>query len=185
MGRLVGSGSSYQLDPHKSRPRPANGPTTDCFDRFRSVAAENSLVKEFIWDPVDKLPTLWIRYLPCGPTKRVSRVGWALSAVGVFGCQKAACFYSWTLWITTLTLRIRRRPSGSAPIEQQGRRVGKSSHIGLREWAGWEDVEGLTTCGSPATKTNGAKMRNIKTARGHVGRGRLHVWSALAAAYLF
>ena len=76
-------------------------------------------------DPVDQGlpygPTLWIRQLPSGPPKRVSRAGWAVTSVGVYGCQKAARFYSWTLWITTLTLRVRHRPSGSAPIEPQGR----------------------------------------------------------------
>src|SRR5258708_17451202 len=66
-------------------------------------------------------PTLWVRQPPSGPAKRVPKVGLAVSAVALFGCQKASCFYSWTLWITTLTLRIRHRPSGSAAIEQQGR----------------------------------------------------------------
>src|SRR5258708_5534669 len=74
-------------------------------------------------DPVDHLPTLWTRQPPSGPAKQVSRAGWAVSAVVVPGCQKASCFYSWTLWTTTLTLRIRLRPSGSAPIDPQGRRV--------------------------------------------------------------
>ena len=74
-------------------------------------------------DPVDQVSTLWITLPPSGPTKRVSRAGLALSAVALFGGQKASCFCSWTLWITTLTLRIRLRPSGSAPIEQQGQRV--------------------------------------------------------------
>jgi len=67
-------------------------------------------------DPVDQVSTLWITLPPPGPTKRVSRVGLAVSAVALFGCQKDSCFCSWTLWITTLTLRIRLRPSGSAPI---------------------------------------------------------------------
>ena len=74
-------------------------------------------------DPVDQVSTLWITLPPSGPTKWVSRAGLAVSAVAPFGCQKASCFCSWTLWTTTLTLRIRFRPSGSAPIEQQGQRV--------------------------------------------------------------
>ena len=44
----------------------------------------------------------------------------AVSAVAHFGGQKGSCFYSWTLWITTLTLRVRYRPSGSAAIEPEG-----------------------------------------------------------------
>jgi len=67
-------------------------------------------------DPVDHLPTLWITLSPSGPIKRVFRVGLAVSAVALFGCQKDSWFCSWTLWITTLTLRVRHRPSGSAPI---------------------------------------------------------------------
>ena len=78
-------------------------------------------------DPVDQVSTLWITLTPSRPAKRVSRVGLAVSAVALFGCQKDSCFCSWTLWITTLTLRIRLRPSGSAPIEQQGQRVGSAS----------------------------------------------------------
>src|SRR5258708_22191668 len=78
----------------------------------------------FRWpDPVDQVSTLWITLPPSGPTKRVSRVGWALSAVAFFGCQKDSCFCSWTLWITTLTQRVRHRPSGSATNEPEGRRV--------------------------------------------------------------
>jgi hypothetical protein len=65
-------------------------------------------------------PTLWIRFCPCGPRKRVSKVGLAVSAVALLGGQKDSCFYSWTLWITTLTLRVRYRPSGSAAIEPEG-----------------------------------------------------------------
>src|SRR5713226_3610826 len=74
-------------------------------------------------DPVDQVSTLWITLPPSGPTKRVSRAGLAVSAVPLFGCQKDSCFCSWTLWITTLTLRVRLRPSGSAPIDPQGQRV--------------------------------------------------------------
>jgi len=67
------------------------------------------------FDPVDQVATLWTN-------KTGLQGGWAVSAVGGFGCQKAARFYSWTLWITTLTLRVRHRPSGSAPIDPQGPR---------------------------------------------------------------
>jgi len=75
-------------------------------------------------DPVDQVSTLWITLPPSGPTKRALGTGLAVSAVAPFGCQKDSCFCSWTLWTTTLILRIRQRPSGSAPIEQQGQRVG-------------------------------------------------------------
>ena len=71
-------------------------------------------------DPVAQVTTLWITLPPSGPTKKVSKAGLALSAVGLFGCQKDSCFCSWTLWITTLTLRVRYRPSGSAAIEPEG-----------------------------------------------------------------
>src|SRR5260370_41476158 len=71
-------------------------------------------------DSVEQVSTLWITLPRSGPAKRISRVGLAVSAVALFGCQKDSCFCSWTLWITTLILRIRLRPSGSAPIEQQG-----------------------------------------------------------------
>jgi hypothetical protein len=73
---------------------------------------------------VDLVSTLWITLPPSGPAKRVSGVGLAVSAVAHFGCQKDSCFCSWTLWTTTLTLRVRCRPSGSAPVDPQGRRVG-------------------------------------------------------------
>jgi len=66
--------------------------------------------------PVDQVPTQWTRQPPSGPAKRVLRVGWSVRAVDVFECQKALSFCSWTLWTTTLILRIRLRPSGSAPI---------------------------------------------------------------------
>ena len=78
-----------------------------------------------------RLLTLWTTLPPSGPTKRVSRAGWALSAVAHFGCQKTSWFYSWTLWITTLTLRVRHRPSGSAPVDPQGQRVRGGSNIML------------------------------------------------------
>src|SRR5713226_10265028 len=71
-------------------------------------------------DPVDQLSTLWITLPPSGPTKRVSRAGLAVSAVALFGGQTGSRFCSWTLWITPLTLRVRHRPSGSAPIEPEG-----------------------------------------------------------------
>jgi len=68
------------------------------------------------FDPVDQLLTLWITLPPSGPTKRLSSAALAVSAVALVGCQKTSWFCSWTLWITTLILRIRLRPSGSAPI---------------------------------------------------------------------
>ena len=77
----------------------------------------------FVARPVDSVAlvtTLWITPRPCGPAKRVSRAGLAVSAVALFGRQKGSWFCSWTLWITPLTLRIRLRPSGSAPIDPQG-----------------------------------------------------------------
>jgi hypothetical protein len=75
-------------------------------------------------DPMDQVLTLWITLPPSGAKKRGSRAGLAVSAVALFGCQKDSRFCSWTLWITTLTLRVRHRPSGSAPIDPQGQRVG-------------------------------------------------------------
>jgi hypothetical protein len=75
-------------------------------------------------DPRDQVSTLWTTLPPSGPTKRVLSTGRTVSAIALFGCQKASCFCSWTLGITTLTLRVRHRPSGPAPIEPEGHRVG-------------------------------------------------------------
>jgi hypothetical protein len=82
----------------------------------RSVAGLDPV--DQLSDPVDQVSALSIN-------KRVLRAAWSVSAVGVFECQKAPRFYSWTLWITTLTLGVRYRPSGSAPIDPQGQRVGR------------------------------------------------------------
>jgi len=98
---------------------------------FTEIAARNPVILESVEaicarqnadsdtkqpDPVDQVMTLLITLPPSGATKRVSGAAWAVGAVDCIGRQKAPCFYSWTLLITTLTLRIRLRPSGSAPI---------------------------------------------------------------------
>src|SRR5258708_5457269 len=80
-------------------------------------------------DPVDQVLTLWITLPPTGPTKRASRVSLSVSAVALFGCQKTSWFCSWTLWTTTLTLRVMFQPSGSSPIDPQGQRVGQLSAV--------------------------------------------------------
>jgi hypothetical protein len=85
-------------------------------------------------------------------------------------------FFSWTLWITTLTLRVRYRPSGSAAIEPEGDQLlntqchpkvcWDSSRSGERE--GVRKQSFLTL---KATKPSGRKDR-FTTGDGNVKRIR-------------
>src|SRR5258708_3737153 len=53
------------------------------------------------------------------------RVGWRVSAVAHFRCQKTSWFLQLDPMDHPLTLRVRHRPSGPAPVGPQGQRVGK------------------------------------------------------------